>query len=174
MWRLTLLGDFMLRDPNGASIALSPRKVRGLLAMLVFGGAAGMSRVFLQQALWPEQAVDNQQTSLRQAIARLKRALGDTVVVGTRDRCRLSEAFMVECDALCAEPGGPGGVFMPDHSESWFVEVRGSLTRRGASPIQEIRGGIPRPIEGFTQLLRWYADRDPARAIELLRSNLES
>lgn len=74
---LSLLGRFELRAGHAGVIDLPPRKARALLAYLALHAGRPLSRGALAALLWPEAAEEPARASLRQALASLRRALGE-------------------------------------------------------------------------------------------------
>jgi DNA-binding SARP family transcriptional activator len=73
---LSLLGGFRLRA-GGAELALPPKKARALLAYLALHAGRPLPRGALAALLWPEAAEEPARASLRQALASIRRALGE-------------------------------------------------------------------------------------------------
>ena len=75
---LRLLGGFELRTADtGSPIDLRSKKARALLTYLALAPASPVSRERLAALLWPESSEAQARASLRQALATLRRALGD-------------------------------------------------------------------------------------------------
>jgi DNA-binding SARP family transcriptional activator len=75
MLRLRLLGSFELRGPGGRPIAITARKTRALLAFLALQNGTRQSRERLAALLWEDADAELARSSLRQALAALRRAL---------------------------------------------------------------------------------------------------
>src|SRR5262249_50653234 len=75
--RLILLGTFKLCDAEGREIGISSKKNRLLLALLALAPAHSLSRDALAGLLWAEHSEEQARNSMRQAIAVLRRELGD-------------------------------------------------------------------------------------------------
>ncbi len=75
MLRLRLLGSFELRGPGDRPLAITARKTRALLAFLALQDGARQSRERLAALLWEEADAELARSSLRQALAAIRRAL---------------------------------------------------------------------------------------------------
>ena len=75
MLRLRLLGSFELRGPGDKPITISARKTRALLAFLALQSGTRQSRERLAALLWEDADAELARSSLRQALAALRRAL---------------------------------------------------------------------------------------------------
>ncbi|MEM7226810.1 MAG: BTAD domain-containing putative transcriptional regulator, partial [Pseudomonadota bacterium] len=141
--RITLLGGFQARLGDGPALALKGRKAQALLALLALSGGTPLTREKLTGLLWSERGEEQARGSLRQALAELRRALGegDTHYLGAdRDSLSLNGANF-RCDALdlealvasgeleraCALYGGPllDGISVADPAfEDWLAAER--------------------------------------------------
>jgi TolB-like protein/DNA-binding SARP family transcriptional activator/Tfp pilus assembly protein PilF len=74
-FRLRLLGPFELTDPSGRQVDVGSRKNRLLLAMLALAPGRSISRDALASALWGENGEPQARSSLRQALAALRKDL---------------------------------------------------------------------------------------------------
>ena len=82
-----VLGGFELIGAGGDSLTLPGRKLRALVALLALPPALGWSRERLTAVLWGDREEELARGSLRQALAELRRLLGDGVLVdGPRHR----------------------------------------------------------------------------------------
>src|SRR5262245_52922383 len=72
-WRLTLLGGFDLRAATGDPIPLSGRKTLALLAFLALQPGQRAARSRLITLLWGDVPDTQARTSLRQALAAMRR-----------------------------------------------------------------------------------------------------
>lgn len=73
---LRLLGPFQLIDPQGQQVEIGSKKNRLLLAMLASAPGRNMSREALAGQLWAEHGEEQARSSLRQALAVLRKELG--------------------------------------------------------------------------------------------------
>jgi DNA-binding SARP family transcriptional activator/CheY-like chemotaxis protein len=96
-YRLSLLGSFALSGPEGP-VDLSSKKLAGLLAYLALTGPKPQSRDKLVDLLWGSHFEVQARQNLRQALFRLRRALGQDAVVGDADEISLAPG-VVDCDA---------------------------------------------------------------------------
>ena len=100
--RITLLGGFEARLGSGKAIDLHGRKTQALLAYLALPPGEPRSRDKLVALLWSDRGEQQARGSLRQALAELRKALGDAdppPVVAGRDEVHL-DAGAVEVDAV--------------------------------------------------------------------------
>lgn len=101
-----VLGGFELIGAGGDSLTLPGRKLRALVALLALPPAVGWSRERLTAVLWGDREEELARGSLRQALAELRRLLGDGVLVTDRDTVAFDPAAVnvdaAEFCALCA------------------------------------------------------------------------
>ncbi len=100
-FRLSLLGNFALTGPDGPA-GLPSKKLAGLLAYLALTGPASQPRDKLVALLWGSHFEAQARQNLRQALFRLRRALGQDVLIGDGDDISLAPG-MVDCDAVRLE-----------------------------------------------------------------------
>ena len=83
---ITVLGPFLVRDGDGVTLPIKGAKNQALLAMLALSPDMSRPRRWLEDKLWstfgPEQASAN----LRQALSKLRNALGPAAEVIRADR----------------------------------------------------------------------------------------
>lgn len=96
--RLAVLGHFELTGPNGP-IDLTSKKLVGLLAFLGCTMPEPQSRERLVGLLWGSRFDAQAHQSFRQALTRLRRALGPSVLISNADTVALDPA-MVDCDVI--------------------------------------------------------------------------
>ena len=72
---LSLVGNFLLTDPDGVEIRISERKGRVLLAMLATARDRRRSREWLKSRLWERSFEDQASNSLRQSLHALRKGL---------------------------------------------------------------------------------------------------
>src|SRR5262245_17131665 len=75
--QLRLLGGFELRSAQGQGLTVAGRKVRALLACLALSPGSPWPREKLMALLWSDRAEEQARASLRQALADLRRVLGE-------------------------------------------------------------------------------------------------
>ena len=100
--RISLLGGFEARLGTGKAIDLHGRKTQALLAYLALPPGEPRSRDKLVALLWSDRGEQQARGSLRQALAELRKALGDAdppPLVAGRDEVHL-DAGAVEVDAV--------------------------------------------------------------------------
>jgi DNA-binding SARP family transcriptional activator len=97
-YRLALLGRFALIGPSGP-VDLRGKKLSGLLAYLACTAPQPQSREKLVTLLWGSRFETQAQQNLRQALFRLRRALGEDVLISDGDDVRLAPEA-IDCDAV--------------------------------------------------------------------------
>jgi predicted ATPase/class 3 adenylate cyclase len=97
-YNLKLLGRFELRGPEGP-IELPNKKLAALLAYLACTSPEPQSREKLATLLWGSHFDAQARQNLRQALFRLRRALGPGALIVDGDEISLATA-VVECDAI--------------------------------------------------------------------------
>ena len=80
MLRLTLFGGFSLAGADGAEVPLKSRKAKALLAYLARSPRMSRSREEIMALLWSDRGKAQARASLRQALVRLRKDLGETAV----------------------------------------------------------------------------------------------
>jgi TolB-like protein/tetratricopeptide (TPR) repeat protein len=99
---LKILGEFEVRDGTGQLITVTARKNQALLAALALAPSCAMTRARIAGLLWSDRGEDQARTSLRQALAALRKDLGDlgaTLLSFGDERVRLDLA-RIEVDAI--------------------------------------------------------------------------
>src|SRR5215468_8602343 len=96
-FKLRLFGRFDLSGPEGP-IALPNKKLAALLAYLGCSAPEPQSREKLATLLWGSHFDAQARQNLRQALFRLRRALGPGALISDGDEISLSPA-VVSCDA---------------------------------------------------------------------------
>ena len=91
---LRLLGGFGIHDAAGAEIRIASRKGRALLAYLALRAGEAQTRDRLASLLWEEADEELARTSLRQALAAIRKSLPDSV----------HAALIADTDALRLDP----------------------------------------------------------------------
>jgi DNA-binding SARP family transcriptional activator len=143
MFRLRVLGQVDLRDPEGREVTpvlVQPKRL-ALLAYLAITGAAGFQRRDLLLALfWPELSEPRARNALRQAVHQLRRALGADVVVSRGTDMLAVDESRLWCDACAFEA---------------------ALSRGALDEAIALYGGDLLPgfaVEGATEFDRWLED----------------
>ena len=91
MLSIRLFGSFSVVDAEGNTVALTGAKTQGLVAYLALNTEMPPSRDRLMALFWGDRFTEQARQSLRQAIAKLKRTLGD-VILTEHDRVGLNPA----------------------------------------------------------------------------------
>lgn len=103
VFELTTMGRISLAGPEGAPVAtlLAQPKRLGVLVYLAVAGANGVvRRDVLCDMFWPDASVDRARASLRQALAFVRRALGEDAIITRGDEEVGVDANVVRCDAV--------------------------------------------------------------------------
>src|SRR5215475_13134869 len=95
-FKLRLFGRFDLSGPEGP-IALPNKKLAALLAYLACSAPEPQSREKLATLLWGSHFEAQARQNLRQALFRLRRALGHDALIADGDEISLAPA-VVDCD----------------------------------------------------------------------------
>jgi DNA-binding SARP family transcriptional activator len=110
-YRLSLLGPFRLIDAAGREIAIASKKNRLLLAMLGCAPGMGRGREILATALWSEYGDEQAKSSLRQAMAVLRKELGErgyNILTSLDSKVSLNpDALTVDVDEFTHAAGSP-------------------------------------------------------------------
>lgn len=105
MLEIRLLGQFDVRL-DGAEVKIGSRKAEALLAYLALNAGKSGRRERLAGLLWPEATEDNARTYVRQALWRIRKAIGEECLLA--DRATISfnteAAYWLDVDALESEP----------------------------------------------------------------------
>src|SRR6478752_1441089 len=96
-FRLSLLCSFALSGLNGL-VDLSSKKLVGLLAYLALTGPAPQPRDKLVTLLWGSHFEVQARQNLRQALSRLRRALGQDALISDGNEISLAPS-VIDCDA---------------------------------------------------------------------------
>src|SRR5258708_2202443 len=95
-FRLSLLARFELMGPEGP-VEVANKKLAGLLAYLACTAPVPQPRQRLATLLWGSHFETQAQQNLRQALFRLRRALGHDALLSDGDKVWLSPG-MIDCD----------------------------------------------------------------------------
>jgi TolB-like protein len=99
---LGLLGEFVARDGAGQLLTIAARKNRALLAALALAPSNAMPRERIARLLWSDRADEQARSSLRQALASLRKDLavtGASPIVATESRIKL-DPDLTDVDAV--------------------------------------------------------------------------
>ena len=100
--KIRLLCGFEASLGDGNPLALKGRKTQALLAVLALSPGTAFSREKLTNLLWSDRGDEQARGSLRQALAELRRALGEDdslYIVAKRDSVTL-DAKNLDCDVV--------------------------------------------------------------------------
>lgn len=135
--QLHVLGGLDARDPEGKpldALLAQPRRLCLLVALAVESMHGSCTRERLMALFWPDQSPDRAATNLRQALAFLRRTLGEGVIVNQGRHALAIEARRLRCDAVevlhslastpdpsMAVPAGEllAGVHLSDVGDAW-------------------------------------------------------
>ena len=119
MMNLNLLGKAELLDADGRPILLPTKKVLLLLVMLALN-PDGLIRSSLVEAIWPNSHLEAGRTSLRNALAALRKVLPSDSLVTSDDLVSLIAGVVaIQSDQQTYE-----GDFMPGFTEDWVLDNR--------------------------------------------------
>lgn len=106
MIELKLLGALDARGPDGErldALLAQPRRLALLAYLLLEGRGAACPRERLMALFWPDAAPAQAATNLRQALAFLRRVLGDGVLINVGPQALRVAEDSLRCDALQTE-----------------------------------------------------------------------
>jgi DNA-binding SARP family transcriptional activator len=167
MLRVRVLGELELELDGEALEAPRGRRLRGLLGWLALH--PGMhARGEVAGSLWPDVLDDSARTSLRTALAELRRALGDGHLLATRDEVGLAPEVWVDARAF-------GALVRQERLADALALVRGPLLEGLADDW--VYAERDRQDDRIRDVLARLADRaeaggDLRAAIELTREQI--
>ena len=125
MLTIQTFGRLTVTSPGGEPIAITGGKTQGLLAYLALNVEMAPSRDRLLAIFWGDRFTEQARQSLRQGVARIKRALGDgDYVIADQDHVGLNGAHVsVDADELCTLSEDP----TPEATERAVALLRGPL-----------------------------------------------
>lgn len=91
---LRLLGGFELHGADGTDLSPPGKKLRALVALLALAPPAGWPRERLTALLWGDRDEEQARGSLRQALAELRRTLGEAVLLADREIVAFDPAIL--------------------------------------------------------------------------------
>ena len=103
VFELTTLGRVSLTNPAGAVVATllaQPKRLGVLVYLAVAAPHELVRRDVLCELFWPDAPPDRARSSLRQALAFLRRALGEDAILTRGDDEVGLDATRVRCDAV--------------------------------------------------------------------------
>ncbi len=158
--KLGLLGSFEVRDKADHPVIISAKKTRGLLALLAFSPSVARER--LANLLWSDRGDVQARSSLRQALASLRKDLGpahascvtiddervslDPVHVETDAVVFQELASLEKADSLRAALSLYRGPLLEDTTindpafEEWITSKRAALHDHAVSAIEKLWG----------------------------------
>ena len=100
--QVNVLGAFEARDANGQPLVVSARKNRALIAALALAPQSGVARESLASLLWSDRGEEQARSSLRQAIAGLRRDFVTTglLLIAENNRRLSLDLDRVEIDVV--------------------------------------------------------------------------
>lgn len=178
---IRLLGGFAVTTAAGDAVRLATRKTRFVLAALALSGATGVTRSQLCRLFWPDRAMPQARSSLRQALTEIRRTLGADAdqaktVEGDQETVRLGlpadavDALAFElgarrqdAPALCAAAElyrGDllAGIDLADDADEWFAVHRRAL-RRTALNLAERMSVVPAAASELLDACEALAER---------------
>lgn len=90
----TLLGGFTVRSGVGAALVLPTAKIRVLAAYLALAAGQNQARSKLCTLFWEDRTADQARASLRNALAAIRAALGDHVLIANRESVMFDPALI--------------------------------------------------------------------------------
>ena len=153
MFRLRVLGQVDLRDPEGrevTAVLVQPKRLALLAYLVAFRPQRMHRRDALLPLFWPDIPESRARSSLRQALHQLRQALGPDVLITRGADCVGVNAAALECDAAEFENAldrgrladavlAYGGELLPAFSidrsaafNEWLEETRLRLRNRAA------------------------------------------
>lgn len=105
MLDVCLLGRFEVRT-DGALVDIPSRPVQSLLAYLILNARKSYRRENLAWVLWPDSSERNARNNLRQALWRLRKAMGETYFVADKISIRFNAAADYRLDVDTLQSGG--------------------------------------------------------------------
>ena len=138
-----MLGGFELHGADGSDLSPPGKKLRALIALLALAPPAGWPRQRLAALLWGDRDEEQARGSLRQALAELRRILGESVLLADREMVAFDPAILRSDAVEFARLAAAGelaeaaalyrhdlldGVALPDSAfDDWLVVERTRL-----------------------------------------------
>lgn len=100
-WKFQLLGDFTAFAPDGSVLAISGRKHRALIAILLLSESMSVTRDYLLNLLWSSRFDTQARTSLRGVLSEIKREyrpFGACPIAADRTHVFIAEKINPEID----------------------------------------------------------------------------
>jgi DNA-binding SARP family transcriptional activator len=128
---LTLLGRTELVDSIGSVVHLPTKKVFLLLALLATNPGDSLNRSFLVETIWPNSKTDAGRTSLRNALAAIRKVLPTESLITSGDLISLTiDAILCDANADQKPEVEYPGDFMPSFSEDWVLDRRLQIRKK--------------------------------------------
>jgi tetratricopeptide (TPR) repeat protein len=181
--RLQVLGglDAVLADGTRAEALLAQPRRLALLAFLAIESARGaVPRERVAAVFWPDSAPPQASANLRQALAFLRKTLGEEVVENVGQHALRISAAHLSCDALDDVAQGEflAGLHLPGLGEAWDEWVSAQRQRLdAASPTEgDPQQSLPRDPAARAAFLRgrFHWNRRPRESMKALASLEES
>lgn len=150
-----VLGGFELHGAAGGDVSLSGKKLRALVALLALPPSHGWSREQLMTFLWGDRDEELARGSLRQALAELRRALGEQAVLADRETVAFDPAA-IRIDAV----------------EFGALSAAGDWEQAAALYRGDLLTGVPLPNGGFADWLLVERTRLHDQAVRALEQVL--
>ncbi|MGE0853051.1 MAG: BTAD domain-containing putative transcriptional regulator [Hyphomicrobiaceae bacterium] len=181
--RIRILGGLELESPSREPLRLPTRKTSLLLAALVLAGEKGARRQSLCEALWPDRGEAQARSSLRQALAAIRRVFphddgapgdGAVHVEGDLETLRLVstpdaiDAWRFDQLALGTSPADLAaaadlyhgdvlaGVALPEPLDQWFGPYQRTYRRKALQLVEQLSldaGRGPATVQASCQAL---------------------
>jgi TolB-like protein/Tfp pilus assembly protein PilF len=181
--RIRILGGLELESPSGEPLRLPTRKTSLLLAVLVLAGEKGARRQSLCEALWPDRGEVQARSSLRQALAAIRRVFphddgapddGAVRIEGDLEALRLVstpdaiDAWRFDQLALGTQPADLAaaadlyhgdvlaGVGLPEPLDQWFGPYQRTYRRKALQLVEQLSldaGARPATVQASCQAL---------------------
>jgi len=157
---IRILGGLEIKSSAGEAVRLPTRKTALLLAALALAGGKGLSRQSLCSAFWADRGETQARSSLRQALAAIRRVVsngdsgiridGDLDSIGLVARPQDVDARLFDC---LIDTGAPGdltgaadcyqgdvlaGVAIPEPLDQWFAPHRRSYRRKSLLLVERL------------------------------------
>ena len=123
---INLWGAFSITDTNGRDLTPKLAKSQALVALLASSRSGTQNRSWIQSRLWSDRSKEQANGSLRQALAILRRSLGDMADVLVSNRQRIS----LDLNRITLTEPEPGEEFLAgldirdEEFEDWLRQER--------------------------------------------------
>lgn len=158
-WRFSILGVAELVDAEGTKRTIPYRQVGLLLLLLSREREKSFDRDHLAATLWPDSDRISGRNSLKQALAALRRMIGEENLQATRFGCRLDPGFELIVDIDHKRDSAQA--VDPDYDVDWISQAR-----------EESLAEDDTPAKHFYHFVHYLGVNDPNRALATMRDNL--